>query len=89
MMLTPCWPKDGPTGGAGLAEPAGKFNFSITLIFLAIFIYRESTQMVLSEYRKYANSLIRIHSLLDSYLFAIISSQPAKSPVPPVFLYQR
>src|SRR4051812_42175577 len=23
MMLTPCWPRAGPTGGAGLAAPAG------------------------------------------------------------------
>src|SRR4029453_7893997 len=23
MMLTPCWPSAGPTGGAGLADPAG------------------------------------------------------------------
>src|SRR3954468_5698389 len=23
MMLTPCWPSAGPTGGAGLAAPAG------------------------------------------------------------------
>jgi hypothetical protein len=23
MMLTPCWPSAGPTGGAGVASPAG------------------------------------------------------------------
>ena len=23
MMLTPCWPSAGPTGGAGFAAPAG------------------------------------------------------------------
>ena len=23
MMLTPCWPRAGPTGGAGFAAPAG------------------------------------------------------------------
>src|SRR5665811_2001971 len=33
MMLTPCWPRAGPTGGAGLAWPAGicSFIFAITL----------------------------------------------------------
>src|SRR5829696_7165918 len=26
MMLTPCWPSAGPTGGAGLAAPAGTWS---------------------------------------------------------------
>src|SRR5574337_431571 len=26
IILTPCWPKEGPTGGAGLALPAGICN---------------------------------------------------------------
>ena len=29
MMLTPCWPRAGPTGGAGLALPAGICSFTI------------------------------------------------------------
>ena len=29
MMLTPCWPSAGPTGGEGLALPAGICSFTI------------------------------------------------------------
>src|SRR5208282_4593652 len=36
MMLTPCWPKAGPTGGAGLACPAGICNLIWPVIFFAI-----------------------------------------------------
>src|SRR5580698_4199786 len=36
MMLTPCWPRAGPTGGAGLAWPAGICNLICPIIFLAI-----------------------------------------------------
>ncbi len=36
MMLTPCWPKAGPTGGAGLACPAGICNLICPVIFFAI-----------------------------------------------------
>src|SRR5438093_12445998 len=36
MMLTPCWPKAGPTGGAGLACPPGICNLMLPIIFLAI-----------------------------------------------------
>src|SRR3972149_9302554 len=28
MMLTPCWPRAGPTGGAGVAWPAGICNLT-------------------------------------------------------------
>ena len=35
MMGTPCWPRAGPTGGAGVVSPAGKFNLRMILIFLA------------------------------------------------------
>ena len=28
IMLTPCWPRAGPTGGDGLAFPAGICNFT-------------------------------------------------------------
>src|SRR6267154_3674335 len=37
MMLTPCWPSAGPTGGAGLAWPAGICNLICPVIFFAIF----------------------------------------------------
>src|SRR5436309_11934083 len=36
MMLTPCWPRAGPTGGAGLACPAGICSLMILMTFLAI-----------------------------------------------------
>src|SRR5688500_17593900 len=36
MMLMPCWPSAGPTGGAAVAAPAGACTFSIALIFFAI-----------------------------------------------------
>src|SRR5208337_2907609 len=36
MMLTPCCPNAGPTGGAGLACPAGICNLIIPVIFFAI-----------------------------------------------------
>src|SRR2546421_10271374 len=35
MMLTPCWPSAGPTGGAGLAAPAGICSLIIVRTFLA------------------------------------------------------
>src|SRR3954467_15382637 len=36
MMFTPCWPRAGPTGGAGFACPAGICNLIIPVTFLAI-----------------------------------------------------
>src|SRR5437870_6420302 len=36
MMLTPCGPSAVPTGGAGVALPAGICNFTIPVTFLAI-----------------------------------------------------
>src|SRR5688572_28818424 len=36
MMLMPCWPSAGPTGGAAVAAPAGAWTFSIARIFFAI-----------------------------------------------------
>src|SRR6516164_5938112 len=36
MMFTPCWPRAGPTGGAGLAWPAGICNLICPVIFFAI-----------------------------------------------------
>jgi hypothetical protein len=34
-MLTPCWPSAGPTGGAGVALPAGIWSFTIPVTFCA------------------------------------------------------
>src|SRR5512139_547238 len=36
MMLTPCWPSAGPTGGEGLAFPAGIWSFTIACTFFAM-----------------------------------------------------
>src|SRR5580765_7321105 len=36
MMLTPCWPSAGPTGGAGLALPAVICSFTIAWTFFAM-----------------------------------------------------
>src|SRR5262245_38084879 len=36
MMLTPCWPSAGPTGGAGFACPPGICNLMSVRTFLAI-----------------------------------------------------
>src|SRR4051812_10286356 len=38
MMLTPAWPSAGPTGGAGVAAPAGICNFTIPMTFFAIIL---------------------------------------------------
>src|SRR3954463_16197825 len=37
MMLTPCWPRAGPTGGEGFAFPAGSCSLTIPVTFFAIF----------------------------------------------------
>src|SRR5581483_3540671 len=36
MMFTPCWPNAGPTGGAGLAWPAGICSLICPVTFFAI-----------------------------------------------------
>src|ERR1700675_4902571 len=36
MMFTPCWPNAGPTGGEGLAWPAGICSLIYPVTFLAI-----------------------------------------------------
>src|ERR671918_223713 len=36
MMLTPCWPSAGPTGGAGFAAPAGICSLIIVRTFFAM-----------------------------------------------------
>src|SRR6267143_6389700 len=36
MMLTPCWPRAGPTGGDGLAFPAVICSFTIAWTFFAM-----------------------------------------------------
>src|SRR5271156_1609052 len=39
MILTPCGPSAVPTGGAGVALPAGICNFTLPVTFFAIFLY--------------------------------------------------
>src|SRR5206468_856475 len=36
MILTPCWPRAGPTGGEGLALPAGICSLTIACTFFAM-----------------------------------------------------
>src|SRR2546426_909054 len=36
MILTPCWPRAGPTGGEGLAFPAGICSLTIACTFFAM-----------------------------------------------------
>src|SRR5215510_2846996 len=36
MMLTPCCPRDGPTGGEGVACPAGTCNFTFATTCFAM-----------------------------------------------------
>jgi len=36
IILRPCCPKAGPTGGAGFACPAGQYNLIIAFIFFAM-----------------------------------------------------
>src|SRR5436305_7664178 len=36
MMLTPCWPSAGPTGGEGFAFPAGSCSLTSPVTFFAI-----------------------------------------------------
>src|SRR5579871_1139208 len=40
IMLTPCGPSAVPTGGAGVALPAGNCNFTIAWTFFAIAVPR-------------------------------------------------
>src|ERR1700690_72692 len=51
MMLTPCWPSAGPTGGAGLAWPAGICNLMMPVTFFAINFYTDFT-----DFRELARS---------------------------------
>src|SRR5262245_31734012 len=38
MMLAPCWPSAGPTGGAGVACPAGHCSLTWAMIGLAMLL---------------------------------------------------
>src|SRR5665809_132842 len=49
MMLTPCWPSAGPTGGAGFAAPAGMWSLIIVRTFFAIALYLDLLHLVVSD----------------------------------------
>src|SRR5580765_3152911 len=49
MMLMPCWPSAGPTGGAGVAAPALHCSFTMAVIGFAIVLSSESDGLDLEE----------------------------------------
>src|ERR1700693_4182167 len=46
MMLTPCWPSAGPTGGDGFALPAGIWSLTIAWTLFAITVCLRSPRSV-------------------------------------------
>src|ERR1700688_1942500 len=70
MMLTPCWPSAGPTGGAGVASPAGICSFTYPVIFFAIVLAS------LAGKRKTGKGKRRPDSFLSAYPVAIAPSFP-------------
>src|SRR5688500_12290597 len=53
MMLTPCWPSAGPTGGAGLACPPGICSLISVRIFFAIPTSVQLLDLVESELHRH------------------------------------
>src|SRR5438309_1470453 len=51
MMLTPCWPSAGPTGGDGFAFPAGSCSFTIPVTFFAILLPHVVVQATFVSHR--------------------------------------
>src|SRR5665811_1478763 len=49
MMLTPCWPRAGPTGGAGFAAPAGICSLISVRTFFAIRPYLCLLDLVVAD----------------------------------------
>src|SRR3954452_8993919 len=49
MMLTPCWPRAGPTGGAGLAAPAGICSLIWVRTLRAISVRLDLFYLVVSD----------------------------------------
>src|SRR5690349_3085348 len=71
MMFTPCWPSAGPTGGAGVAWPAGSWSVNVLTSFffggMSVFLGGRSlnpTSRVRGECRGYrgARTLTRRRS---------------------------
>src|ERR1051325_2410083 len=46
MMFTPCWPRAGPTGGAGLAAPPGTCSLMSVRTFFAIWAFLDLLDLV-------------------------------------------
>src|SRR5919108_1622032 len=67
MMLTPCWPRAGPTGGEGLALPAGICSFTIAwTFFTAVALLPRASQsfhLVVLELDRRGSSEDRHHHL--------------------------
>src|SRR5947207_6257451 len=59
MMLTPCCPSAGPTGGAGVALPAGICNFTWPITFFAIFYSRALRSLCLLHLKEIVFNLRR------------------------------
>src|SRR3990167_1976526 len=52
MMFTPCWPKEGPTGGLGVASPAFTCNFTYAdTFFLGMMALHPSTFLYLPKFQ--------------------------------------
>src|SRR5437879_1392477 len=70
MMLTPCWPRAGPTGGAGLAAPAGICNLICPVIFFAI--VREWNVGMMEKCNDGQSALAQ-YSIIPSFLFIFLA----------------
>jgi hypothetical protein len=70
MIFKPCDPKAGPTGGAGLAAPAGKFNLIVVLIFLAI-VDSLNSKLVIQNSKQIKNSKSK---LFNNSNFELVSN---------------
>src|SRR6266545_1329250 len=54
MILTPCWPRAGPTGGEGFAFPAGSWSFTKPVIFFMTVTLRPSALLDCGEIELHA-----------------------------------
>src|SRR5579872_638629 len=72
MMLTPCWPNAGPTGGAGLACPAGICNLICPVTFFAIKILRFLHLPILQFNWRIAPENIHRHLQLAAFRFDLL-----------------
>src|SRR5438046_3856226 len=66
MMLTPCWPSAGPTGGEGLAFPAGICSFTIAWTFFAMAFPLERADLAVRQLQPRVTSEHRDEDLQPS-----------------------